>query len=117
MSMIKESITCEICDHEFTFEFSEKRDKIKIKCPKCSAHSTLTKIKEEIPREREIVQFKDSKICVLRYTIADTKDFYQEFSELTSQGFELKVVVGPLTGAFGFGGAPTVLCYFQKFDS
>ena len=51
------------------------------------------------------------------YTIEDTRDFYQEFSELTTQGFELKVVVGPLTGAFGFGGAPTVLCYFQKFDS
>ena len=51
------------------------------------------------------------------YTIEDTRDFYQEFSELTTQGFELKVVVGPLTGTFGFGGAPTVLCYFQKFDS
>ena len=64
--MIKESITCEISNHEFTFEFLEKRDKIKIKCPNCSAHTTLTKIKEEISREREIVQFKDSKVCVLR---------------------------------------------------
>ena len=115
--MTKESITCEICNHEFTFEFPEKRDKIKIKCPNCSAHSTLTKIKEEIPREREIVQFKNSKVCVLLYTIGNPQDFYQEFSELTSQGFELKAVIGPLTGSIGLGGASTVLCYFQKFDS
>ena len=49
--------------------------------------------------------------------MSEKRNDFQEFSELTSQGFELKVVVDPLTGAFGFGGAPTVLCYFQKFDS
>jgi len=45
VKIIKEATTCTKCKHNFTFEYPEKHDEIKIKCPNCSAEATLPKTK------------------------------------------------------------------------
>ena len=67
--------------------------------------------------KKEVIQFKDSKVCVLAYRTENEDDFYREFSSVTSQGYELKATFNLTTNALGFGGATGVLFYFQYFEN
>jgi len=67
-----------------------------------------------------VILYEDSKVCVLVYDLgmAMSKQFYKEFSRVTSQGYELKAVHTLATMQFlGTGGDIGQVFYFQKLGN
>jgi len=62
------------------------------------------------------VAYKDSRVAILIHTVGAQKEFYREFSNLTSEDYELKSVFQPTSTFLGIGGGPMAFCYFQKLN-
>ena len=65
-----------------------------------------------------VVLYEDSKVCVLISEVGVKKQFYEEFSRVTSQGYELKAVHTSHSFQFlGTGGDTGYVYYFQKLGN
>ncbi len=64
--------------------------------------------------KQNVVAFKDSNVCVLRQMIGRNEEFYNEFSNITKQGYELKSIYSPAGSFLASSGTPEAWCYFQK---
>lgn len=64
----------------------------------------------------DVVVYKDSNVCILAQVLGVNKEFYSEFSKITSEGYELKAIFTSVSGAFGFVSGGQALHYFQKLN-
>ncbi len=66
-------------------------------------------------KKSAVVKFKDSKVCILLSQIGNGDAFNKEFSQVTSEGYELKTT-HPFASfkMLGTGGDLDHLFYFQK---
>ena len=64
-----------------------------------------------------VIKYKDQNVCILMNEVGFGSSFNQEFSKITSEGYELKVVhTFASFKVLGVGGDTAYLYYFQKFD-
>ena len=99
-------------------------DKDKI-CNDC--HKTLTRIIEPIPKIKsnptklessKALHYKDDKCAILiLFTSGNYDEFNREFSQLTSQGYDLKTSYVPPASIAGFSIALGSFFYFQKLKT
>ena len=64
--------------------------------------------------KEKVVAFKDSNVCILRQMISRNDEFYNEFSNITKEGYELKSIYSPAGSFLNMSGNPEAWCYFQK---
>jgi len=67
--------------------------------------------------KKDVVVYKDSNVCILIQMIGANKEFYNEFSKITQEGYELKSIFAPSSTFLGIGGAPQAWHYFQKLST
>lgn len=106
--MTKGDSICNDCAKTLTPKYLEKQEKTLPMPEKESSSKSFDSSK--------VIQYKDSKVCILTHMIGSQKEFYSEFSNLTEQGYELKSTFAPSTSFIGIGGAPMAICYFQKME-
>lgn len=68
-------------------------------------------------KELKIIAYKDNNCAVLiQYTAGGFDEFNKEFSNLTSEGYELKTTYVPPHSLAGFNTTLGSFFYFQKLD-